>query len=70
MKVFFIIFSVLYAIGLIFTFFLVRTAIKTGATKDDSKWVIFFVSIYVWIASPVLMIASITRVFKNPEHKD
>jgi hypothetical protein len=31
---------------------------------------VFFVSIYVWITSPVLMIASLIHVFKNPEHQD
>lgn len=70
MKVLLIILSVLYAIGLVFTLLLVHTAIKTGATKEDSKLMVFFVSIYVWITSPVLMIASLIHVFKNPEHQD
>lgn len=70
MKVLLIILSVLYAIGLVFTLFLVRTAIKTGAAKEHSKLMVFFVSIYVWITSPVLMIASLIRVFKSPEHQD
>lgn len=70
MKVLLIILSVLYTIGLVFTIFLVRTAIKTGATKESSKLGVFFVSIYVWITSPVLMIASLIHVFKNPEHQD
>lgn len=70
MKVLLIILSVLYVIGLIFTFFLVRTSIKTGATKEDSKLMVFFISILIWIASPVLMIASIKEVFKNLKHND
>lgn len=56
MRALFITLAVIYAIGLLFTVGLAVTNFRTGVVRDDSKSLVVFIYLLVWILSPALLI--------------